>query len=183
MAALAQRFGRKQQNVKLMMVGPEAAGKTTILYKLKLGDVVPTFPTVGFTVESVEYKNLRLDVWEMRDMVGQEKIRRLWQHAYEGTNAIIFVVDSSDRARIENARTELHCLVQDDDLKKAAVLVLANKQDLPNAMTAAELTTKLELHNLPSHTSYFLQPTCATSGDGLIDGLEWLSQHMKVQTK
>jgi len=119
----------------------------------------------------------------MRDMVGQEKIRRLWQHAYEGTNAIIFVVDSSDQDRIEDARIELHSLVQDDDLKKAAVLVLANKQDLTHAMTAAELSAKLELHNLPSHTSCFLQPTSATSGDGLLEGIEWLSQHMKVNMK
>merc|ERR1711862_472611 len=112
------------------------AGKTTILYKLKLGEVVTTIPTIGFNVETVEYKNLSFTVW---DVGGQDKIRPLWRHYYTGTNGLIFVVDSNDRDRIEDAREELN------KMRNAVVLVYANKQDLPNAMAAAEVTEKLGL--------------------------------------
>jgi len=90
--------------MRILMVGLDAAGKTTILYKLKLGEVVTTIPTIGFNVETVEYKNLSFTVW---DVGGQDKIRPLWRHYYQGTNGLIYVVDSNDRDRSEDARLEL----------------------------------------------------------------------------
>merc|ERR1712013_568947 len=94
-------FGK--QEMRILMVGLDAAGKTTILYKLKLGEVVTTIPTIGFNVESVEYKNINFTVW---DIGGQDKIRKLWRYYYN-TQGLIFVVDSNDRDRIEDAREEL----------------------------------------------------------------------------
>ena len=85
-------FGNKQ--VRILMVGLDAAGKTTILYKLKLGDVVTTIPTIGFNVETVEYKNIKFTVW---DVGGQDRIRPLWRHYFQNTQGLIFVVDSNDR--------------------------------------------------------------------------------------
>merc|ERR1719508_34174 len=79
------------------MVGLDAAGKTTILYKLKLGEIVTTIPTIGFNVETVEYKNISFTVW---DVGGQDKIRPLWRHYFQNTQGLIFVVDSNDRERI-----------------------------------------------------------------------------------
>lgn len=125
-------------------VGLDAAGKTTILYKLKLGEVVTTIPTIGFNVEAVEYKNISFTVW---DVGGQDKIRPLWRHYFQNTQGLIFVVDSNDRERIAEAGEELGKMMSEDDLKDAAVLVFANKQDLPNAMTSTEVTDKLGLHN------------------------------------
>merc|ERR1712122_208007 len=93
-----------KQEMRILMVGLDAAGKTTVLYKLKLGEVVTTIPTVGFNVETVEYKNLNLTVW---DIGGQDKIRKLWRYYFQGTNAIIYVVDSSDRERMDIAHDEL----------------------------------------------------------------------------
>merc|ERR1711982_83027 len=154
------------------MVGLDAAGKTTILYKLKLGEVVTTIPTIGFNVETVEYKNLSFTVW---DVGGQDKIRPLWRHYYQGTNGLIYVVDSNDRERIEDAREELTKMINEDEMKDAVVLVFANKQDLPNAMTAAEITEKLGLHNMRQR-QWFIQSACATTGDGLYEGLDWLSR-------
>merc|ERR1711907_45124 len=87
------------------MVGLDAAGKTTILYKLKLGEVVTTIPTIGFNVETVEYKNISFTVW---DVGGQDKIRPLWRHYYQNTQGIIFVVDSNDRERVGEAKDELN---------------------------------------------------------------------------
>merc|ERR1712187_1061535 len=107
--------------------------------KLKLGEVVTTIPTIGFNVETVEYKNISFQVW---DIGGQDKIRKLWRHYYNGTHGAIFVVDSSDRDRIEDAREELMKMLGEDEMRDAALLVLANKQDLPGAMDAAEVTEK-----------------------------------------
>uniref|UniRef100_F1LGW5 ADP-ribosylation factor 1-like 2 n=1 Tax=Ascaris suum TaxID=6253 RepID=F1LGW5_ASCSU len=87
------------------MVGLDAAGKTTILYKLKLGEIVTTIPTIGFNVETVEYKNISFTVW---DVGGQDKIRPLWRHYFQNTQGLIFVVDSNDRERVEESREELH---------------------------------------------------------------------------
>jgi len=158
--------------MRILMVGLDAAGKTTILYKLKLGEVVTTIPTIGFNVETVEYKNLSFTVW---DVGGQDKIRPLWRHYYQGTNGLIYVVDSNDRDRIEDAREELTKMLNEDEMRDAVLLVFANKQDLPNAMTAAEVTEKLGLHNMRNR-QWFIQSACATTGDGLYEGLDWLSR-------
>merc|ERR1712061_482698 len=123
----------------------DAAGKTTILYKLKLGEVVITIPTIGFNVETVEYKNISFQVW---DIGGQDKIRKLWRHYYNGTHGAIFVVDSSDRDRIDDAREELAKMLGEDEMRDAVLLVFANKQDLPNAMSTSEVADKLGLRDL-----------------------------------
>eukprot|EP01084_Bolivina_argentea_P227364 383989_1 len=164
---------------RILMVGLDAAGKTTILYKLKLGDIVHTIPTIGFNVETVEYKNINFTVW---DVGGQESIRPLWRHYYQGCDGIIFVVDSSDRGRIDsregyedNCLEEIHRLLAEDELRDAALLVLANKQDLPNAMSVNEVTEKLNLAQLRNR-HWYCQSTCATTGDGLYEGLDWLSR-------
>merc|ERR1712232_1143766 len=165
--------------MRILMVGLDAAGKTTILYKLKLGEVVTTIPTIGFNVETVEYKNLNFTVW---DIGGQDKIRRLWRYYYQGTNGLIYVVDSSDRDRIEDAREELTKMINEDEMRDAVMLVFANKQDLPNAMTAAEVTEKLGLHNLRNR-QWFIQSACATTGNGLYEGLDWLSRTLSSKKR
>ena len=128
-------FGKEER--RILMVGLDAAGKTTILYKLKLGEIVTTIPTIGFNVETVEYKNISFTVW---DVGGQDKIRPLWRHYYQNTQGLIFVVDSNDRDRIDDAKEELHRMLNEDELRDAVVLVFANKQDLPQAMPAAEVS-------------------------------------------
>ncbi|XP_072299097.1 ARF GTPase 2a [Eucyclogobius newberryi] len=166
-------FGKKE--MRILMVGLDAAGKTTILYKLKLGEIVTTIPTIGFNVETVEYKNISFTVW---DVGGQDKIRPLWRHYFQNTQGLIFVVDSNDRERLAEAKEELNRMLGEDELRDAVLLVFANKQDLPNAMNAAEITDKLALHALRNR-NWYIQATCATSGDGLYEGLEWLSNELK----
>jgi ADP-ribosylation factor protein 1 len=156
---------------RILLVGLDAAGKTTILYKLQLGEVVTTIPTIGFNVETVEYKNISFTVW---DVGGQDKIRPLWRHYYQNTQGLIFVVDSNDRDRVDAARDEMHRMLNEDELRDAILLVFANKQDLPNAMSAAEMTDKLGLNGL-RHRQWYIQACCATTGDGLYEGLDWLS--------
>mmetsp|Transcript_18233 Transcript_18233/g.44507 ORF Transcript_18233/g.44507 Transcript_18233/m.44507 type:complete len:180 (-) Transcript_18233:74-613(-) len=172
--AFSRLFARlfSKQEMRILMVGLDAAGKTTILYKLKLGEVVTTIPTIGFNVETVEYKNISFTVW---DVGGQDKIRALWRHYYQNTQGLIFVVDSNDRERVDDAREELHKILSEDEMKDAVLLVFANKQDLPQAMPAAEVTEKLKLTSM-SNRQWYIQSTCATTGDGLYEGLDWLSR-------
>jgi small GTP-binding protein len=126
-------FGKRE--LRALMLGLDAAGKTTILYKMKLGEVVSSVPTIGFNVETVEFQKVKFTVW---DVGGQDKIRQLWKHYFQNTQALIFVVDSSDRDRVEIAKEELHKMLAEDELKDAVVLVLANKQDM-GIMSVPEL--------------------------------------------
>jgi len=172
----ARMFGKKE--MRILMVGLDAAGKTTILYKLKLGEVVTTIPTIGFNVETVEYKNISFTVW---DVGGQDKIRPLWRHYYQNTQGVIFVVDSNDRDRIDDskdyehsAKEELNRMLAEDELREAVLLVFANKQDLPNAMKVQEVTERLGLNKLRDR-QWYIQGCSAPTGDGLYEGLDWLS--------
>ncbi|XP_006889599.1 PREDICTED: ADP-ribosylation factor 1-like isoform X2 [Elephantulus edwardii] len=149
-------FGKKE--MRILMAGLDAAGKTTILYKLKLGEIVTTIPTIGFNVETVEYKNISFTVW---DVGGQDKIRPLWRHYFQNTQGLIFVVDSNDRKRVNEAREELMRMLAEDELRNA-------------------ITDKLGLHSL-RHRNWYIQATCATSGDGLYEGLDWLSNQLRNQ--
>ncbi|KAJ0011075.1 hypothetical protein Pint_33868 [Pistacia integerrima] len=200
------------------MVGLDASGKTTILYKLKLGEIVATVPTVGFNVETVEYKNISFSVWDvggqsqcscgcvslMKKTIKEasvksdnylvievsniitavfqftEQIRPLWRHYFQNTQGLIFVVDSKDRERISEARNELHRILGDNELSRATVLVLANKQDFQDAMPASEVADKLGLHSL-GQRRWYIQSTSATSGQGLYEGLDWLSNNITVK--
>ncbi|XP_041059589.1 ADP-ribosylation factor 5 [Cetorhinus maximus] len=172
---LSKLFGKKQ--MRILMVGLDAAGKTTILYKLKLGEVVTTIPTIGFNVETVEYKNICFTVW---DVGGQDKIRPLWRHYFQNTQGLIFVVDSNDRERVQESVDELQKMLQEDELRDAVLLIFANKQDLPNAMAVNELSEKLGLQRMHSRT-WHIQATCATQGSGLFEGLDWLSAELSKQ--
>lgn len=174
MGLLTKLFSMKRET-RILMVGLDSSGKTTILYKLKLGEVVTTIPTIGFNIETVEYKNVTFTIW---DIGGQEKIRPLWRHYYKETDAIIFVVDSMDRDRIQDCRDELDKMMKHEDLVDAKLLVFANKQDIPNCQTVSEITDKLDLFQLKNR-NWYVQSLCALTGDGLYEGLDWLSNQLK----
>ena len=162
-------FGKK--DVRILMVGLDAAGKTTILYQLKMGETVKTIPTIGFNVETLDYKGLNFTVW---DVGGQDKIRVLWKHYYQNTDGLIFVVDSNDQDRIEDAAEELKKMLAEEELKDCAVLVMANKQDLNGALAPDEVAKKLGLGDLKGRT-WLVQGTSATTGQGLKEGLDWMA--------
>ncbi|PRQ17577.1 putative small GTPase superfamily, ARF/SAR type, P-loop containing nucleoside triphosphate hydrolase [Rosa chinensis] len=113
-------------------------------------------------------------------------IRPLWRHYFQNTQGLIFVVDCNDRDRVVEARDELHRMVlvlccskllAFDELRDVVLLVFANKQDLPTAMNAAEITDKLRLHSL-CQRHWYIQSTCPTLGEGLYKGLDWLSNNI-----
>ena len=164
-------FGK--QEARILMLGLDAAGKTTIVYKLKLGEVLNSIPTIGFNVETVEFKNIKFNVW---DVGGQDKIRVLWRHYYPGTQGLIFVVDSSDRNRISLAKQELHKMLEEEDLRDAILLVFANKQDL-GVMPVDEVIEKLDLKSIRGR-DWYCQGTSALTGAGLYEGLDWLTKKL-----
>ncbi|XP_065829664.1 ADP-ribosylation factor 1-like [Oscarella lobularis] len=166
----------KKKEVRLLMMGLDAAGKTTMLYRLKLGEVVTTIPTIGFNVETIEYKHVKFTSW---DVGGRDKIRPLYRHYFQNTDALIFVVDSNDRERIEQAKEEIQSSLKERELEDALLLVIANKQDLPNSMTVDEVTEKLDLKSITSH-SWHIQGAVAVSGDGLYEGLDWLCNQLRM---
>eukprot|EP01124_Arcella_intermedia_P022500 TRINITY_DN335_c0_g1_i4.p1 TRINITY_DN335_c0_g1~~TRINITY_DN335_c0_g1_i4.p1 ORF type:complete len:176 (-),score=35.24 TRINITY_DN335_c0_g1_i4:849-1376(-) len=160
----------KDKDARIIMLGLDAAGKSTILHYLKAAEVVTCLITIGFNVETICYNKFNLTVW---DIGGQEKIRCLWRDHYAGSNAIIYVFDSADIERIEEATGELSKLLKEPLLQSVPILILANKQDLPGHLTAAELTRRLppELQNRVHH----VQDTVGVRGEGLYEGLNWLT--------
>ena len=235
------------------MLGLDGAGKTTILYALKLGHKVKTVPTVGFNIEEVTVAGITLTVW---DCGGQDKvrcarftaarrrfarappprrpsrapppaslpalcrhrprarvsvarrpppspvradrsvhpvspvhldrfvtlqIRELWRYYYEGTEAVVFVVDSRDIDRIEAAKMELHKLVTEDALDGASILVFANKQDLEGALSGEKLIEALGMASLPDSVQWKVQEAIATENRGLEEGLQWVASTLPAK--
>jgi len=105
------------------------------------------------------------------------QIRPLWRHYFQNTQGIIFVVDSQDQDRLQEARKELHKMLSEEELRDAVLLVFANKQDLPGACKTAEIVNALGLPALRQRTWYIMS-CCATNGEGLFEGLDWLSTQL-----
>lgn len=166
---LSRIFGNTE--VRALILGLDNAGKTTILYKLYApGRTIRTMPTIGFNVENVEYKNLTFSVW---DLGGQTNIRPYWRCYYANTNAIIYVVDSTDKERMGLTRKELFSMLEEEELKNVHLLVFANKQDMKGAMSEIEITKALGLHSIKDR-QWAIFKSVAINGVGLIEGFEWL---------
>ncbi|XP_061179785.1 E3 ubiquitin-protein ligase TRIM23-like [Saccostrea echinata] len=161
--------------MRVVILGLDEAGKTSILFKLKENEFITTIPTIGFNVETVEYKNVKFTIW---DVGGQQKIRPLWKHYFFNTQAVIFVVDSSNRERLAESFNELAKLVQEKELKEASLLIFANKQDVETCVSIESITGNFGLFKLCCNRSWHIQACDAKSGFGLQDGIEWLSRQM-----
>ena len=175
MNALLRVLGLRSE-VRVLIAGLDSAGKTTVLLKLERGakrldEHVATIPTMDFNVKTWAYKGHRFHVW---DVGGQDAIRPLWRHHLTGTQALVFVVDSSDHERLRKAAEELHKIMLDHALANACLLVYANKSDLPHALSADEGRSVLQLGALGARASH-VQPSCAIRGAGLVEGLAWLA--------
>ena len=158
----------------IVMLGLDSAGKTTALYRIKFDQYLNTVPTIGFNCEKVKVRSGRIKghtflVW---DIGGQDKLRPLWRSYTRRTDGIVFVVDSVDEERMEEAKVELLRTMRQPDNASIPLLVFANKQDLPGAKDPSEVARILGLADLSQ--SWHVQPACAVIGDGLDDGLEKL---------
>lgn len=139
-----------------------------------LGEIVETQPTIGSNVEEVNYKNIKMQMW---DLGGQSSLRATWQIYFSNSQGIILVVDSTDRNRISIVKEELFRILECAELKGASILVFANKQDVKGAMSATEVSKALNLQNIKSH-DWHIQSCCALTGDGLAPGMDWLTERI-----
>eukprot|EP01087_Luapelamoeba_hula_P002915 TRINITY_DN12746_c0_g1_i1.p1 TRINITY_DN12746_c0_g1~~TRINITY_DN12746_c0_g1_i1.p1 ORF type:complete len:184 (+),score=30.33 TRINITY_DN12746_c0_g1_i1:119-670(+) len=169
-----------QQEIRLVMVGLDNAGKTTILYQCKMGEKVVTAPTIGFNVEVLTYNKLNFTVW---DVGGQGTIRSVWRHYYHGVGGVVFVVDSSDKERFSEAAKELRIMYDESaaDLNDAFLLILCNKQDMKGAATVGDIRDALGVAAMRPEGKYFLQPTVGTTGEGVNEGFNWLASKLNPQ--
>ncbi|KAL6471377.1 hypothetical protein MHYP_G00200270 [Metynnis hypsauchen] len=163
------------KSLHIAILGLDSAGKTTVLYRLQFNEFVNTVPTKGFNAEKVKLvlggSTVTIHFW---DVGGQEKLRPLWKSYTRCTDGVVFVVDSVDAERMEEAKTELHKITRSSETQGVPVLIVANKQDLRHSLTVPEVEKMLALSELGATTPWHLQPTCAIIGDGLKEGLERL---------
>ncbi|QRV76643.1 ADP-ribosylation factor family [Ceratobasidium sp. AG-Ba] len=169
----ARLFG--QEEMKLLILGLDNAGKTTMLYKITMGEAVDTAPTVGSNTEVFEYKNLKFVLW---DIGGQSSLRQSWSQYFTAARAVILVVDSCDAGRLSLAKEELHKMCADESLKDALLLVFANKQDVRGCLTAARISEELRLTDLRDR-EYIEMACSALTGQGLFEGLDWLASRLE----
>jgi ADP-ribosylation factor protein 1 len=171
-------MGGGGSKASVVMVGLDAAGKTTLLYKLVSGsserespEIVTTVPCIGFNVEQVEVHGLDFTVW---DVGGSDRLKPLWRQYYEGTDAYIFMIDANDLDRLEEACDRLWELLSDKQASGRPLLVIANKQDLPNALGIVAVTEALGLQSLRDRPWYVASGSALHLDGNILDGLQWL---------
>ena len=163
-----------KNDYRILLFGLDYSGKTTMLYRLKSGETVRTNPTIGYNVESLDFKKANLTIW---DVGGSDKLRILWKHYFQNTDGLIYVVDSNDRDRIDESSEELIKLLKEEELKDCPILIFANKQDLNGALSPKEINNKFEMGNYFGR-KWLLQGASSTTGQGLKEGLDWLIENL-----
>ena len=159
---------------RVIILGLDNSGKTTLLYQLKMGEVVNCIPTLGFNVETIEIYNKKLTIW---DIGGQERIRTLWKHYYDNTQGIIFVVDSSNKESLATAREELKAIFNHENLKKIPLLIFSNKKDKEGSLMDGEVSELLATKDIKDR-AFCIKPSNALNGDSLKDGIKWLCEEL-----
>lgn len=164
---------------RILMLGLDGSGKTTILYRMKNKELLPTNPTIGFNVETVHLEgiNVTYTIW---DVGGQAKLRGLWRHYFMTAEGLIFVVDSCDEDRFLMAAHELRSILDDESMCGVPIIVFANKQDLEEAFPADEVTRRLRLSSLGSEFRWHVQSSSAVLNEGLIEGFEALEKMLSA---
>lgn len=170
---LRQQVKAKEKEARLLILGLDNAGKTTILKKFCGEPIDKIEPTLGFNIKTLEYRGFSLSLW---DVGGQKSIRAYWKNYFESTDGLIWVIDSADRVRLELCKEELLSLLHQEKLAGASLLIFANKQDIDGALPADEIADALELHTNPifQNRHWSIQSCSAVTGDGLADGVEWV---------
>ena len=177
LAMLRKLKSSPDKELRILLLGLDNAGKTTILRSLASEDVTHITPTQGFNIKSVASEGFKLNVW---DIGGQRKIRPYWRNYFENTDILIYVIDSADRKRFEETGHELQELLYEDKLLNVPLMIYANKQDLVNAAPASVIAEGLGLHHIKDR-AWQIQACSATSGEGVRDGMEWVCKNVRNQ--
>lgn len=176
---ILRKVREKEREMRILILGLDNAGKTTIVKHLKGEDVHSVSPTLGFDINTLEFGNYRLNLW---DVGGQQTIRAYWRNYFEQTDGIIWVIDSADVQRLSDCRKELEALLMEERLAGASLLVLANKQDLAGALDTESIVQHLALDDIIGRKrhwqvfpcSAYLPDECVHTEEALVQSLQWL---------
>ncbi|PMD24033.1 ADP-ribosylation factor family protein [Hyaloscypha hepaticicola] len=177
MLSILRKARLKDKEMRILMLGLDNAGKTTIVKKIMGEDINTVSPTLGFIIKTIDYDGYKLNIW---DVGGQKTLRSYWRNYFEKTDALIWVVDATDRLRIDDCREELHGLLQEERLSGASLLVFANKTDVHGCMDEAEIQEGLKLNAIKTHKWHIIRCSAIT-GANLEEGLEWVVQDAKAR--
>ncbi|KAK6207343.1 ADP-ribosylation factor-like protein 2 [Pestalotiopsis sp. IQ-011] len=177
MLSILRKARLKDKEMRILMLGLDNAGKTTIVKKIMNEDVNTVSPTLGFIIKTIDYEGYKLNIW---DVGGQKTLRSYWRNYFEKTDALIWVVDATDRLRIDDCKEELHGLLQEERLSGASLLVFANKTDVQGCMDEDEILQGLQLKDIRSHRWQILQCSAMT-GRNLKEGLAWVVEDAKAR--
>lgn len=192
---ILKKVKEEEREIRILVLGLDNAGKTTIVRRLCDRPIDEIEPTLGFSIQTLDYdlanddddnddsdnnsdnnNSYKLHLW---DIGGQSTIRAYWRNYFEKTDGIVWVVDSGDRHRLELVRTELSKVLQQERLAGASLLILANKADLEGSLTKEEIAEVLlmetELMKGQTHTRHWtIESSSAVTGAGLEGAMEWL---------
>ncbi len=179
---LLRKLKKNDKDAKILVLGLDNAGKTTLLKLLSSENPTETTPTQGFNVKSIIKDSFKLNVW---DIGGQKEIRKYWENYYDNVDGLIFVVDSSDDIRVSECNIELKLLIsvtfififQESKLAKVPILIFANKQDLAGALSPEEIMESMELSDIQDR-AWVIHSCSAIKGDGVQEGLKWLMENI-----
>ncbi|XP_006361589.1 ADP-ribosylation factor-like protein 2 isoform X1 [Solanum tuberosum] len=194
--SIIRKIKRKEKEMRILMVGLDNSGKTTIVLKINGEDTSVISPTLGFNIKTITYQKYTLNIW---DVGGQKTIRSYWRNYFEQTDGLVWVVDSSDLRRLDDCRYELHNLLKEETNKEilpcklerreyfqwskckirlsgASLLIFANKQDIQGALSPDEIAKVLNLEAMDNSRHWRIVGCSAYTGDGLLEGFDWLVQ-------
>ncbi|KAK1572423.1 hypothetical protein Q3G72_032470 [Acer saccharum] len=171
--SIIRKIKKKEKEMRILMVGLDNSGKTTIVLKINGEDTSVISPTLGFNIKTITYQKYTLNIW---DVGGQRTIRSYWRNYFEQTDGLVWVVDSSDLRRLDDCKMELDNLLKEERLSGASLLILANKQDIKGALTPAEIAKVLNLEAMDRTRHWKIVGCSAYTGEGLLEGFDWLVQ-------
>ena len=174
---LLRKLKRSDNEARILVLGLDNAGKTTILKRLSDEDITHIMPTQGFNIKSLMHSEFKLNVW---DIGGQKSIRPYWRNYFDQTDALVYVIDSADSRRLEETSVELSQLLDEERLVGVPLLVYANKQDLISALGPDEISEGLNLHTMRDRV-WEIQACSAKTGEGLQEGMEWIVSQINEQ--
>ncbi|XP_004299978.1 PREDICTED: ADP-ribosylation factor-like protein 2 [Fragaria vesca subsp. vesca] len=168
-----RQIKRKEKQIRLLMVGLDNSGKTTIVMRVNGEDISLVTPTLGFNIKTLTYLKYTLNIW---DVGGQKTLRSYWRNYFEQTDGLVWAVDSSDLRRLDDCKMELHNLLKEERLSGSSLLILANKQDIKGALTLEEISKVLNLEAIDKTRHWNIVGCSAYTGEGLLEGFDWLVQ-------
>eukprot|EP00462_Mataza_sp_D1_P000758 CAMPEP_0175095352 /NCGR_PEP_ID=MMETSP0086_2-20121207/4104_1 /TAXON_ID=136419 /ORGANISM="Unknown Unknown, Strain D1" /LENGTH=184 /DNA_ID=CAMNT_0016368583 /DNA_START=19 /DNA_END=573 /DNA_ORIENTATION=+ len=168
--SLLRKLKSTETEHRILLLGLDNAGKTSILKKLADEEITHIMPTQGFNIKSIQKDGFKLNVW---DIGGQKTIRPYWQNYYDNTDALVYVIDSADKKRVEETGVEMNELIENEKLSTVPILILANKQDLHNSLSAKDIAQELNLVNIRDRP-WQINGVSAKTGEGLDDAFKWV---------